>query len=462
MNATEYVYSALLREEDRCFGVHVAFASKSSMYVKYLNGYRPQPGVNFKGMTLVIDKKELELGQCMFTSSNANPSFDGKLLFTDDVYNFNDIVVKGSLSNLDTHFQKLPVILTQKSKVKPNFVSYTANLIYDLNAYQSFFDQLDREYSVEPADIYSRIQSIVIEKEGPGFRHFFDERLARLAELVINFSADENQAHGYYFRRQIWPFIANSEFLTRTNLKPQGYAGDFRTIAMVYDNTYVGGSIFAKLMHKHPIDTDAAGAVRARRKMIRSELAEVMRTRPQGTKTHILSVACGPVCEIEDILESPRHAEELRFTLLDQDPDALAAAEANIRRRERELRTPVEYTPLNESVRTLLRYDDLERRIGRASFIYSLGLYDYLTDRIAAALTRALYELLEPGGILMLGNFHVRNPTRVYMEYWMDWVLYYRDTKEFLAMASDLPGASAEIKFEPSGCHMFLVIRKDA
>jgi extracellular factor (EF) 3-hydroxypalmitic acid methyl ester biosynthesis protein len=416
--------------------------------------------MNFSSLTLIVNQKELELGNCLFSSSNINPSFDGRLLFTDDVYNFNDIMINGSVSNLATHFQKLPVILTQKSKVRQNFVTYTANLIYDLNAYQSFFDQLDNEYSVEPREIYSRIQSIVIAKEAAGFRDFFDDRLAQLSKLVANFSPDENQAHGYYFRRQIWPFIAKSEFLIRTNTKPQGYAGDFRTIAMVYDNNYVGDSIFAKLMHKHPIETLAAEAVRSRRKMICAELAEITKRRPKGQKTHIVSIACGPVCEVEDILTSQQDIEQLQFTLLDQDPDALTAAADNFRRRERELHAKADYKLLNESVRTLIRYDDLEKRIGRATFIYSLGLYDYLTDRIAIALTKTMYELLEPGGVLMLGNFHNSNPTRVYMEYWMDWVLYYRDTAEFQQMAADLTGATAEIKFEETGCHMFLIIRK--
>ena len=455
-----YVYDARLREEEGSIGVHVAFASKSSMFVKYLNGHRPHSGRNFESLTLIIDQKELKLGKCLFNSSNSNPSFDGKLLFTDDVYNFNDIMLNGSVSNLATHFQKLPVILTQKSKVRQSFIAYTASLIYDLNAYQSFFDQLDREYCVEPPEVYRLIQSIVIEKEGPGFRRCFDERLERLAELVANFSADENQAHGYYFRRQIWPFIAISDFLTRTNLKPQGYAGDFLTIAMVYENNYVGNSIFSKLMHKHPIETVAAKAVRSRRRMICTELAHAARLVPPGRKTHIVSIACGPFCEIEDILDSPQKSRELQFTLLDQDPDALAAAANSIHRRERELHTKADFKLLNESVRTLIRYDDLEDRIGRANFIYSLGLYDYLTDRIAAALTKTLYELLEPGGVLMLGNFHVNNPTRVYMEYWMDWVLYYRNTAEFQEMAADLPGAKTEIKFEETGSHMFLVISK--
>lgn len=460
MTEPGYIYNARLRENDGLIGVHVAFASKSSMFVKYLNGRRPHPGSSFQGLTLVIDKKELELGKCRFNSSDSNPSFDGKLLFTDDVYNFNDIMVNGSVSNLTTHFQKLPVILTQKSRVRPSFVAYTANLIYDLNAYQSFFDQLDKEYSIEPPELYELIQAIAIEKEGPGFRQFFDERLQRLGELVANFSGDENQAHGYYFRRQIWPFIASSEFLMRTNLKPQGYAGDFRTIAMVYDNKYIGKSIFSKLMHKHPIETVAAEAVRGRRKMICAELVNASKQARQGNKIRVVSIACGPFCEIEDILDSPQKCHELQFTLLDQDSDALAAAAKSIQQRERELHAKADFKLLNESVRTLIRYTDLEERIGRATFIYSLGLYDYLTDRIAAALTKTLYELLEPGGILMLGNFHINNPTRVYMEYWMDWVLYYRDADEFQRMAAELPGASMEIKFEETGSQMFLLIHK--
>jgi cyclopropane fatty-acyl-phospholipid synthase-like methyltransferase len=57
---------------------------------------------------------------------------------------------------------------------------------------------------------------------------------------------------------------------------------------------------------------------------------------------------------------------------------------------------------LNKSVRELLRDRTFE---GRFDLIYSAGLYDYLEKKVATKLTDRLFELLAPGGYLLLTNF---------------------------------------------------------
>jgi extracellular factor (EF) 3-hydroxypalmitic acid methyl ester biosynthesis protein len=85
-----------------------------------------------------------------------------------------------------------------------------------------------------------------------------------------------------------------------------------------------------------------------------------------------------------------------------------------------------------------------------------MGLFDYLTMPVARAVLARLYDLLEPGGVLLVGNFHPSNPSRVYMEYWGDWKLLYRNEESMLELAQDLPGASASIGFDETRCQMFL------
>jgi extracellular factor (EF) 3-hydroxypalmitic acid methyl ester biosynthesis protein len=92
--------------------------------------------------------------------------------------------------------------------------------------------------------------------------------------------------------------------------------------------------------------------------------------------------------------------------------------------------------------------------------IYSMGLFDYLTPPVAAAVLTSLYQLLKPGGEMMIGNFHVSNPSRYYMEYWLDWVLYYRTEKEFLSLLKDAPSGNARVEFDGTGIQMFLRVTK--
>ena len=62
---------------------------------------------------------------------------------------------------------------------------------------------------------------------------------------------------------------------------------------------------------------------------------------------------------------------------------------------------------LNESVRTMLTTKQIAEKWGKFHFIYSMGLFDYLTPPAARVVIQKLFQLLEPGGEMIIGNFHV-------------------------------------------------------
>jgi SAM-dependent methyltransferase len=61
--------------------------------------------------------------------------------------------------------------------------------------------------------------------------------------------------------------------------------------------------------------------------------------------------------------------------------------------------------------------------------IYSIGLIDYFNDRFVVNLMNYAYRLLKPGGRLILGNFHPRNPIAL-MDYVLDWKLIHRTEED--------------------------------
>jgi extracellular factor (EF) 3-hydroxypalmitic acid methyl ester biosynthesis protein len=115
---------------------------------------------------------------------------------------------------------------------------------------------------------------------------------------------------------------------------------------------------------------------------------------------------------------------------------------------------------LQDSVRTMLRTRDMHARFGAMHFIYSMGLFDYLTAPVARAVLAKTFELLAPGGTLVVGNYHVASPTRLHMDYWADWPLTYRTEESFLALAEGLP-ARASLEFDETRCQMFLRLDRD-
>jgi len=57
---------------------------------------------------------------------------------------------------------------------------------------------------------------------------------------------------------------------------------------------------------------------------------------------------------------------------------------------------------LTGSVRQLLSG---KTNLGRFDFVYAAGLFDYLSGPVAAALTRRLFEMTRPGGMMLIPNF---------------------------------------------------------
>ncbi|HYV46273.1 MAG TPA: class I SAM-dependent methyltransferase [Myxococcaceae bacterium] len=454
--------SGTLELDGELLPVDVGYASRISLYVSF-HGETPPDQTTFQKLRLSLEGQKVELSICRLHVEYTRIGYSGRLIFLEDVYDCRALLFERKVVNLKGFFQKLPLVIAQKGAVKPEFKDYVSDTLYDLAVWKRFFNEQDRIFANEPIYVADAAQQALLRTEGQEFFRFFDGTLEKLAALVGGYSKEEHERHGYYLRRHAWEFILGSEFLKRTNLKPRGYAGDADMMVMIYENQYVGNYIFNRLMHKHPVETPAAQAVRNRRRWI----PQVMRT----TRAHfpnlgtggfrILSLACGPAWELQDLLLTPEDFEAYHISLLDQDTHALESARTGVRKIEaaRDARVRVRY--INDSVRTMLRKPDLAERLGgKYHFIYTMGLFDYLTPPVAKAVVRRIYGLLVPGGTMIVGNYHSRNPSAIYMAYWGDWVLYARTEEDMMDLAVGLEGASSQLAFEATRAQMFLQVDK--
>ena len=119
-----------------------------------------------------------------------------------------------------------------------------------------------------------------------------------------------------------------------------------------------------------------------------------------------------------------------RLVALDQDAESLAVATKAFGIKGIE--------PVNRSIKAVL---DGSFKPGSFDMIYAAGLYDYLNQRLATALTAAFFTLLRPGGRLVIGNFATGVYDAGYIEAIADWFLIYRDAAQMLDLASTIdPG----------------------
>lgn len=429
----------------------------------------PDHGARFDRLTLQSAGKRATLGPCRFEAGTAirehtepgPPSSDGRLVFLEQVYDFTQLFQHGRITELSQRVRQLPMVWGRKSAIQSSFRDFTSQLLYDFQVYRGLFDGLDRSLAHEPPEVRTSVHEVAIAAEYTNFSAFFDSQLELLEHAVASFTRQDHERHGFYFRKQLSDIIQASEFLSRTNLKPRGYAGDSGMMRMIYERDFRGRALFSKFMHRHPLDSLAAEAVRNQRAQVAATVrAAQERSRRSLSRTRVLSVACGPAYELRDLVSSASDLEQLELVLLDQDPQALDDARDTVMELEQRFRVRLDATLIRDSVRTMIGASGLSARWGQFDVIYAMGLFDYLTPPVGKAVLARLYELLAPGGEVLLSNFHTRNPSRVYMEYWMDWVVYDRDEAELFALASELPGAELSLASEETGSQMFLTVRK--
>ncbi|MGD9136281.1 MAG: hypothetical protein PVH42_05950, partial [Desulfobacterales bacterium] len=336
--------------------IYAENTSKYSLSFRYLD---QQPHIRLEEPVRLLLKNNgdsVELGPCRILTDKNISGFGGRLVFLQDVYDFESLLGRNTVLKLQAPFSDLPHVMARKNAIRTSFKKYAADLTYDLRVYKNLFDEVDSQYSKESEDIRKSVQKAVLDTEGREFLRFFHEKVEELNHNVKDFNHKEHQVHGFYFRRQLWDFILCCALMARTNLKPRGYAGDSEMMKMIYLDDYQGDTTFCKLMQKYTVGVPAAQSVRNRRTLITEMLRRFRQTccLTSKEKIKILSVACGPAFEIEDILKSPKDFEKFHFTLLDQDPRALNDAAKFISNIEEKYGATAKVDYVNMSVRLML------------------------------------------------------------------------------------------------------------
>ena len=451
---------AFLVHGSRKVPVHTAYASKFSLFFRYAEDQQLIDTNEPVNLLIRNNGQSIEIGPCRVLSCTTPNGYAGRLVFINQIYDTRRLLYDKKAVMLQSAFQDLPQILAHKEKIQPAFKNYVADLSYDLQVYKSNFDQLDAQYREEPQEVQSIIQQAIISTQGTDFIQYLDDKLRELEQLVADFSQEEHQRHGFYFRKQLWNFLLCCPLMARTNLRPRGYAGDSVMMHMIYTRDYQGESSFARLLHKHAVETPAAQSVRNRINLIAKMLSKASgsRIRPASGRIKTLSVGCGPALEIADILKSAEDCEKYHFVFLDQDPLALREAADSVHKVENKLNCKIKADYIKGSVRTMLSPRKLKKQWGKFDFIYSLGLFDYLNAPVARAVLGALYDLLSTGAEMVIGNFHVSNRSRYHMEYWGDWKLIHRSEEDFKNLIQNL-ATQSNIIFENTGNQMFLHLK---
>jgi extracellular factor (EF) 3-hydroxypalmitic acid methyl ester biosynthesis protein len=176
----------------------------------------------------------------------------------------------------------------------------------------------------------------------------------------------------------------------------------------------------------------------------------------------IYSIACGPAREAQNFIAEHPLANEAEFHLLDFSEETLRHTTQRLEDLKKKHNRTTSIKPVRNSVQNLLRANSKSGgEKPKYDLIYCSGLYDYLNDRVIKALNSYLYDLLLPGGILVVGNFAPNTPVRNFIEHFLEWFLIYRDNEQLGVLAPEqAPAEECKVVAEPTGTNIFLEVRK--
>jgi SAM-dependent methyltransferase len=215
-----------------------------------------------------------------------------------------------------------------------------------------------------------------------------------------------------YAKRLLHPLVLCAPFMHRTFEKPLGYAGDYEMVRMMTTEPFCGDSIYAKLLNAFFLNTPPVVAHRNRiDTLVRHLQAETLRAVQEKRRATVFNLGCGPAAEIQRFMADSSWSSSVNFSLLDFNDETVAYAQRTLNQVKHQNRRDTGLQVVKKSVAQLIKDSS---KFGQNSFdlVYCAGLFDYLSDNVCTTLLEIFYDLVAPGGLVLVSNVDASNPSR--------------------------------------------------
>lgn len=372
---------------------------------------------------------------------------EGLLEALDQVTSVKELIVQSATAfkSLDTEFKRL-----------------TFEIGTFLKTTKQELDKLEDTITVYSEGIRNSYREVVSNNIEPMFVTQLKDYSRQIDSIFSKIEDPKSRKlHAEFFRSELGEYYTQNPFIGRAFRKPRGYAGDYEMMNQIYRERSEGRTFFEMMMHRYGISESSSLSVQYRRNYFVNKMISLSEGK---SKFNIASLACGPAKEVIDFLRDVPvdQASRFEFFLLDQDVEALLNAKRNIFDQilKRNLHCSVHFLPI--SVKMILEQSPETGPLSDLGFdfVYTAGLYDYLTQPVAKHLTRNALQWLKPGGEMIIGNFHPLNPTKSISELVADWKLIHRDENQMTDLIKGEPVTSFQLHKDSEGIDLFLEIKK--
>lgn len=313
----------------------------------------------------------------------------------------------------------------------------------------------NRLSSLEPSEISRFTQELeqlnnamVIEGEHLKYR-LNDDRLLKIIKSE--------------FRRIVSSWAFRSSIMKRGFDKPRGYPGDCRTLEIIYDRQmFAEPDDLGYYFDYYFLNNPYADAVRNRMSIIRDYLVEKL-VRSSYSTFSALNLASGSCRELREMLNSygsqPFAGKNTRFNLVDWDQDAINFSREQLSH----IKSDIKFNYIQEDLLQIIKNQNFIDHHGKQDLIYSIGLADYLPDRVLKRMISFAFNgLTESGTFILAHKDRNINFSHLPPEWFCDWEFIPRNEQEVLDLikASGISGYSYELSRDITGQIFFYYISR--
>lgn len=195
-------------------------------------------------------------------------------------------------------------------------------------------DEINTKWNLNKVQGLASVPASVQEEVGLILKSQWSTMYDILHEDASSLSKSVRDSLGVRLRDVLVPYTVLGGFSERTFSKPLGYAGDYLTIELIYDDEPQGNSALGLLVDRAYLDLDQAVAVRNRRGVMTNQILTVIkRTSNRDEAARILSLACGPARELFDVCDQLHSSNLMKATLVDIDQSALTYVRSKLSER---------------------------------------------------------------------------------------------------------------------------------
>ncbi len=253
-----------------------------------------------------------------------------------------------------------------------------------------------------------------------------------------------------------------SEIVRKGFIKPRGYPGDFEMMNYIYNNVIVTKD-FGRYFERDFLNKGYAEAVRDRK----NKMVEVLKKTTdefRGRNFRILNLPCGPARDVQEFvnLSGIRKDINIEIVCVDQDKGALDFAQGMIKNLPANIKIEFRQGDILNYIR---RPEEHIRELGKFDFVYSIGIADYLPDKLLKNMLSFSWQLLGDRGFITYAfKIEDKDPFAPIPPKWFcDWIFVPRNTLGAVELVkSGISGNSCMEKedWEKSGRIVFLTAKK--